>query len=90
MNIELYLNHITGYLTHPDCNLVLKTFYEILSTFCDISFQKYIVKNLSSVLLRQFNLETKANLISSGSKIVKRLRRRQYDPVIIGRVLGPL
>ena len=33
------------------------------------------------------------NFISAGSKIVKRLRRRQYDPVIIertiGRVLGP-
>ena len=33
------------------------------------------------------------NFISSGSKIVKRLWRRQYDPVIIertiGRVLGP-
>ena len=34
-----------------------------------------------------------SNFISSGSKIVKRLRRRQYDPVIIERtislVLGP-
>ena len=33
------------------------------------------------------------NFISSGSKIVKRLRRRQYDPLIIettiGLVLGP-
>ena len=33
------------------------------------------------------------NFISSGSKIVKRLRRRQYDPVVIewtiGLVLGP-
>ena len=33
------------------------------------------------------------NSISSGSKIVKRLRRRQYDPLItektIGLVLGP-
>ena len=29
-----------------------------------------------------------ANLISSGSKIVKRLRRRQYDPAIIERTIG--
>ena len=29
-----------------------------------------------------------ANFISSGSKIVKRLRRRQYDPVIIERTIG--
>ena len=42
--------------------------------------------------LRRIKGET--NFISSGSKIVKCLRRRQYDPVIIGRtiglVLGPL
>ena len=29
-----------------------------------------------------------ANFISSGSKIVKRLRRRQYDPAIIKRNIG--
>ena len=28
------------------------------------------------------------NFTSSGSKIVKRLRRRQYDPVIIERTIG--
>ena len=28
------------------------------------------------------------NFISSGSEIVKRLRRRQYDPVIIERTIG--
>ena len=28
------------------------------------------------------------NFISSGSKIVKRLRRRQYDPAIIDRTIG--
>ena len=28
------------------------------------------------------------NVISSGSKIVKRLRRRQYDPLIIDRTIG--
>ena len=28
------------------------------------------------------------NLNSSGSKIVKRLRRRQYDPLIIERIIG--
>ena len=28
------------------------------------------------------------NFISSGSKIVKRLRRRQYDPMIIERNIG--
>ena len=28
------------------------------------------------------------NFISSGSKIVKRIRRRQYDPLITGRTIG--
>ena len=36
--------------------------------------------------LRSVKGET--NFISSGSKIVKRLRRRQYDPVIIERTIG--
>ena len=38
-------------------------------------------------------VKCQANFVSSGSKIVKRLRRRKYDPVIIERtisiVLGP-
>ena len=29
-----------------------------------------------------------ANFISLGSKIVKRLRRRQYDPAIVERTIG--
>ena len=33
-------------------------------------------------------VKDKPNFISSGSKIVKRLRRRQYDPVIIERTIG--
>ena len=36
--------------------------------------------------LRRVKSET--NFISSGSKIVKRLRRRQYDPVIIEKTIG--
>ena len=36
--------------------------------------------------LRRVNDNT--NFISSGSKIVKRLRRRQYDPVTIERTIG--
>ena len=33
-------------------------------------------------------VKDKPNIISSGSKIVKRLRRRLYDPVIIERTIG--
>ena len=40
-----------------------------------------------------FELKDTPNFISSGTKIVKRIRRRQYDPLIIetsiGLVLGP-
>ena len=33
-------------------------------------------------------VKCEANFFSSGSKIVTRLRRRQYDPVIIERTIG--
>ena len=64
-----------------------------------ISFQEYVSKGITHPVfygdffykLRRIKGET--NFISSGSNIVKRLRRRQYDPAIIGRticlVLGP-
>ena len=35
-------------------------------------------------------VKDKPNFISSGSKIVKRLRRRQYDPLIIEKTIGPV
>ena len=42
---------------------------------------------------KQTKVKTDVNFISSGSKMVKRLRRRQYDHLIInstkGHVLGP-
>ena len=47
----------------------------------------------SSLQIQGEGVKDVANFFSSGSKIVKRLRRRKYDPVIIertiGRVLGP-
>ena len=36
--------------------------------------------------LRKVRIE--ANFVSSGSKIVKRLRRRMYDPLITERTIG--
>ena len=55
-----------------------RSYPELRSKFGAISFQEYV-----SIYRNH----------SSGSKIVKRLRRRQYDPVIIerniGLVLGP-
>ena len=76
-----------------------RLYSELLSKFGAISFQEYVSKGITQQVfygdivykLRRFTSET--NFISSGSKIVKRLRRRKYDPVIIERticlVLGP-
>ena len=67
--------------------------------FGDISFQEYVFKGIShpvfygDLVYKLRRVKDTPNFISSGSKIVKRLRRRQYDPLIIettiGLVLGP-
>ena len=67
--------------------------------FDTISFQEYVSKRIThpvfyGVLVYKLRrVKSEANLISLGSKIVKRLQRRQYDPAIInmtiGLVLGP-
>ena len=66
-----------------------RSYSELLSKFGAISFQEYVSKGINHPVvygdlvykLRRVKGET--NFISSGSKIVKRLWRRQYDPVII-------
>ena len=72
---------------------------ELLSKFGAISFQEYVSKGIthpvfdSDLVYKLKRVKCEANFISSGSTIVKRLRRRQYDPAIIERticlVLGP-
>ena len=76
-----------------------RSYSELLSKFCDISFQEYVFKGIShpvfygDLVYKLRRVKNTPNFISSGSKIVKRLRRRQYDPLIIettiGLVLGP-
>ena len=75
-----------------------RSYSELLSKFCDISFQEYVFKGIShpvygDLVNKLRRVKDTPNFISSGSKIVKRLRRRQYDPLImertIGLVLGP-
>ena len=71
-----------------------RSYSELLSKFGAISFQEYVCKGITHPVfycdlvykLRRVKGET--NFISSGSKLVKRLRRRQYDPVIIERTIG--
>ena len=76
-----------------------RSYSELLSKFGDISFKEYVFKGIShpvfygDLVYKLRRVKDTPNFISSGSKIVKRLRRRQYDPLIIettiGLVLGP-
>ena len=74
-----------------------KVLYIILRTSVDIWW--YLVpricvkRNISPGLLRWSSLsiggsKTQHNFISSGSIIVKPLRRRQYDPLVIDKTIG--
>ena len=71
-----------------------RSYSELLSKFGDISFQEYLSKGIShpvfngDLVYKLRMVKDTPNFFSSGSKIVKRLRRRQYDPVIIERTLG--
>ena len=62
-----------------------RSYSELLSKFCDISFHEYVFKGISQPVFygdlvnKLRRAKDTPNFISSGSKIVKRLRRRQYD-----------
>ena len=78
-----------------------RPYSDLLSKFGEISFQEYVTVGISHpvfygdlpVVYKLRRVICEANFVSSGSKIVKRLRRRKYDPLIIERtivlVLGP-
>ena len=71
-----------------------RSYSELLSKFGDISFQEYLSKGIShpvfygDLVYKLKRVKDTPNFFLSGSKIVKRLRRRQYDPVIIERTIG--
>ena len=85
-----------GFCHRTGSNLlfVFRSNSELLSKFGALSFQEYVSKGITHPVfygdlvykLRRVKRET--NFISSGSNIVKRLRRRQYDQVIIERTIG--
>ena len=70
------------------------TYCFILSVCVGLSVVKFNLRfDIPSVrdwdfILGMRSVKSKTNFISSGSKIVKRLRCRQYDPVIIERAIG--
>ena len=92
-DITSFGKHLKSYLGHT------MTFCPNLLQYRAISFQEYVSKGIThpvfygDLVYKLRRVKSETNFISSGSKIVKRLRRRQYDPVIIektiGLVLGP-
>ena len=71
-----------------------RSYSELLSKFGEISFQDYVSQGIAhpvfygDLVYKLRRVKGEANFISSGSKIVKRLRRCQYDPAIIERTIG--
>ena len=71
-----------------------RSYPELLSKFGYISFQEYLSIVIShpvfygDLVYKPRRVKDTPNFISSCSKIVKHLRRRQYDPVIIERTIG--
>ena len=90
MNITSFEKHLKSSLDHT-LNFCLNLVIFRSKNIC----QKESLTRPSTVslLYKLMRVKDTPNFILSGSKIVKRLRRRQYDPVIIerniGLVLGP-
>ena len=97
-NLQITSKLLTqGYRYHKLRKLLgkfFRSYSELLSKFGDISFQEYLSKGIShpvfygDIVYKLRRVKDTPNFISSGSKIVKRLRRRHYDPVIIERTIG--
>ena len=97
-NLQITLKLLTqGYRHHKlrkKFGKFFRSYSELQSKFGDISFQEYLSKGIShpvfydDLVYKLRRVKDTPNFISSGSKIVKRLRRRQYDPVIIERTIG--
>ena len=93
-NLQITSKILTqGYIYHM-------SYSKLLSKFADILFQEYVSKGIThgvfygDLVYKLRRVKGEENCISSGLKIVKRLRCRQYDPTIIERnrigiVLGP-
>ena len=70
-----------------------RSYSELLSKFGDISFQEYVSKGIShpviygDLVYKLRRIKDTPNFISSGLTIVKRLRRLQYDRLIIDRTI---
>ena len=83
-DITSFEKHLESYLDHTPnlCrNLVIIRSKNVPKGISHPAFYGDLVYKLRRV-------KYTSNFISSGSKIVKRLRRREYDPLIIERIIG--
>ena len=64
-----------------------RPYSDLLSKFGEISFQEYVTEGIShpvfygDLVYKLRRVRCEANFVSSGSKIVKRIRRRKYDTI---------
>ena len=71
-----------------------RSYSDLLSKFGEILFQEYVSEGIShpffydDLVYKLRRVKCEANFVSSGFKIVKRLRRREYGQVIIERTIG--
>ena len=89
-----------GMFTEQSLGKFFGSYSELLFKFGAISFQEYVPEGITHLVFygdlvyKLRRVKGEANFISSGSKIVKHLRRRRYDQTIIertkGLVIGPL
>ena len=71
-----------------------RSYSDLLSKFGEISFKEFVSEGIAhpvfygDIVYKLRRVKCEANFVSSGSKIVTRLRRREYDPGYIERMMG--
>ena len=71
-----------------------RSYSDLLAKFGEISFQENVTEGIchpvfyDDLVNKLRRVKCEANFVSSGSKTVKRIWRRKYDPLIIERTIG--
>ena len=91
--------HVSIFVVRKTFGTFFRSCSDLLSKFSETSFQGYVTEDIfhpvfyGDLVYKLRRVRCEANFVSSFSKIVKRLRRRKYDTLIIERtiylVLGP-
>ena len=91
--------NIQGYRYHKlrkTFGKFFRSYSDLLSKFGEILFQenRYVTEGIShpvfhgDLVYKLKRVRCDVNFVSPGIRIVKRLRRRKYDPLIIERTIG--